>query len=57
MKNIRVVFSENFRFLEVKFSIYLNRRVFLMIWKMFFDLLDNNGMLSVLIRTASMRRF
>ena len=25
--------SENFQFLEVKFSIYLNRRVFLMIAK------------------------
>ena len=31
MKNIRVVFlSENFQFLEVKFSLYLNRRVFVM---------------------------
>ena len=29
MKNIRVL-SENFQFLEVKFSIYLNRRVFVM---------------------------
>ena len=29
MKNI-IFFSENFRFLEVKFSIYLNRRVFIM---------------------------
>ena len=28
MKNIRVFLSENFQFLEVKFSIYLNRRVF-----------------------------
>ena len=26
MKNIRVFLSENFRFLEVKFSKYLNRR-------------------------------
>ena len=25
--------SENFHFLEVKFSIYLNRRVFVMVWK------------------------
>ena len=24
--------SENFQFLEVKFSIYLNRRVFIMVW-------------------------
>ena len=30
MKNIRVFLSENFQFLEVKFSIDLNRRVFVM---------------------------
>ena len=30
MKNIRVFLSENFLFLEVKLSIYLNRRVFVM---------------------------
>ena len=31
MKNIWVFFlSQTFRFLEVKFSIYLNRRVFVM---------------------------
>ena len=30
MKNFRVFLSENFQFLEVKFSIYLNRRVFVM---------------------------
>ena len=30
MKNIRVFLSENFQFLEMKFSIYLNRRVFVM---------------------------
>ena len=30
MKNIRFILSENFMFLEVKFSIYLNRRVFVM---------------------------
>ena len=30
MKNISVFLSENFQFLEVKFSIYLNRRVFVM---------------------------
>ena len=28
MKNIRVFLSENFQFLEVKFSIYLNRFFF-----------------------------
>ena len=31
MKNIRVFLSENFQFLEVKFSIYLNRYVFVMV--------------------------
>ena len=30
MKNIRVFLSEIFQFLEVNFSIYLNRRVFVM---------------------------
>ena len=30
MKNIGLFFSENFQFLEVKFSIYMNRRVFVM---------------------------
>ena len=30
MKNIRFFLSENFMFLEVKFFIYLNRRVFVM---------------------------
>ena len=31
MKNIRIFVSENFQFLEVKVSIYLNRRVFIMV--------------------------
>ena len=30
MKNITVFLSENFKFLEEKFSIYLNRHVFVM---------------------------
>ena len=30
MENIRFFLSENFHFLVVKFSIYLNRRVFVM---------------------------
>ena len=30
MKNIRVFLSENFHFLVVMFSVYLNRRVFVM---------------------------
>ena len=32
MKNIGVFVSENFQFLEVKFSIYLNRSVFVMLF-------------------------
>ena len=31
MGNIRVILFENFQFLEVKFSVYLNRRVFVML--------------------------
>ena len=31
MKNVRVFLSKNFPFLEKKFSIYLNRRVFVMV--------------------------
>ena len=31
MKNISFFYLKNFRFLEVKFSIYLNRRVFVMV--------------------------
>ena len=31
MKNIRFFLFENFSFLVVKFSIYLNRRIFVMI--------------------------
>ena len=30
MKNIRAFLSVNFHFLVVKFSVYLNRRVFIM---------------------------
>ena len=30
MKNIRIFLTENFHFLVVKFSVYLNRRVFVM---------------------------
>ena len=31
MKNIRIILSENFHFLVVKFSIYMNRHVFVMV--------------------------
>ena len=42
-KIIRVFVSENFQFLKVKFSIYFNRRVFLMIhWVDNFKSWDNN---------------
>ena len=44
MKNIRVFLSENFQYLEVKFSIYLNRNVFVMIFpqtNLFFEWLTN----------------
>ena len=40
VKNIKFL-SENFQFLEVKFSIYLNRRVFMMISKCFLH--DNSS--------------
>ena len=30
MKNIRVFLCENFQFLEMNFSVYLNRHVFVM---------------------------
>ena len=33
MKNIRIFLAENFPFLMVKFSVYLNRRVFVMLLK------------------------
>ena len=32
MKNIRIFISENFHFLVVKVSVYLNRRVFVMVF-------------------------
>ena len=35
MKSIRVFLSENFLFLEVKFSVYLNRRIFVMLHVLF----------------------
>ena len=46
IKYIRVFVSGNLQFLEVKFSIYLNRHVFVM---------KNNAMLTVLIRFPLMR--
>ena len=43
MKNIRGFLFENFQFLEVKFSIYLNRRVFVMIIKFYCDAIQCLG--------------
>ena len=43
MKNIRVFLSENFQFLEAKFSIYLNRRVFVMTYRGLISVFDGNG--------------
>ena len=40
MKSIGVFVSENFQFLEVKFSIYLNRSVFVMCSNNDFDKCD-----------------
>ena len=37
MKNIRIFYLKNFHFLVVKFSIYLNRRVFVMFGIIWFD--------------------
>ena len=37
MKNIGIFLSENFQFLEMKFSIYLDRRVFVMIRKVCYN--------------------
>ena len=37
MKNSRVFLCENFQFLEVKFSIYLNRRVIVMLCVLGFE--------------------
>ena len=43
-KKYQIFLSENFMFLEVKFSIYLNRRVFVMLyWKTNFGCLHENG--------------
>ena len=41
MKNIKSFLSENFQFLEVKFSIYLNRRVFVMYFLSCYDMLED----------------
>ena len=68
MKNIRVFLSDFFQFLEVKFSIYLNRRVFVMIAPdkaLFFSTkkcrhlsyFSMKTCVLVLIRSASLRHF
>ena len=40
-KKIKVFLSENFEFLEVKFSVYLNRRVFEMITALSAEVFQN----------------
>ena len=53
MKNMRVFFylSENFQNLELKFSIYLNRHVFLMIYILVLCLVVLSGTLIASLRT------
>ena len=41
MKKYLSFFSENFQFLQINFSIYLNRRVFVMKNMLFFFLIKN----------------
>ena len=47
MKNIRIFLSENFQFLVVTLSIYLNRRIFIMLivdkteWRLTISMLGN----------------
>ena len=43
MKNIRIFLPENFSFLVVKFSVYLNRRVFVMAIRFHFAILLGTG--------------
>ena len=54
MKNIRVFLTENFQFLEVKFPIYLNRRVFVMLHVRGFIC---GGVRLVIIYSLSLLRF
>ena len=43
MKKYQSFLSENFLFLEVKFSVYLNRRVFVMVKNFCFPFLFHDG--------------
>ena len=56
MKNIGVFVSENFQFLEVKFYIYLNRIVFVMLSKATALLCHCNETLSILLRAAGLNQ-
>ena len=49
MKNIRVFYLKIFSFLEVKFSIYLKRGVFVMTYKMSFEISMQNAVGGVCI--------
>ena len=45
MKKYQNLSSENFPVLVVKFSIYLNRRVFVMFYYFLLNIVDNRNML------------
>ena len=57
MKNIEVFVPENFQFLEVKFSIYLNRSVFVIQSNTDVFSYVSTKMFWVFIRSTSPRRF
>ena len=57
MKNIRLFLSENFHFLVVKFSVYLNRHVFVMSNLSGMDAFSSERSLSKLIMSSSVKRF
>ena len=51
MKNINFFLSENFHFLVVKFSIYLNRHVFVMDCRDFFSIIISTNLKAELIHS------
>ena len=53
MKNIGIFLSENFHFLEVKFSVYLNRHVFVMLRPVTISIQYVKPLISVLFRPVT----
>ena len=53
MKNIRVFLLENFQVLEMKFSIYLNRRVFVNIWFLEFEVVVKKCLFGAVLLTVT----